>query len=375
VSGARAGGRRARQPARARTRGDRHAGGFTIAEMLVALQIALVLGVIVAGLLSHLIATAQVEPERTDRDHRVRLVVDTIAERLRESGAGLGHGDLAGPLNRHLPAVYPHRRGTLAADPEMSAFHDRFTVLATEAGAPHAAVLSPMVDTTSPIAILPQAGCPPGAPACGFQPNTRAVVFDRTGSFDLFTISGIQADAVHHLPAALSRVYGPAGRAQVAQIDLRAFWFDAANATLRQLTGGGSNQPVADHVVAMTVRYFGDPAPPEGPRPPVGLPNCLFDAAGAPLLSALAPTDGALVELTPAMLSDGPVCGAAPNRFDADLYRLRRIRVTLRVEAAPESLRGTDPQLFRRPGRARSPATSVPDQEVTFEVALRNAGN
>jgi hypothetical protein len=337
----------------------------------VALQVALIVGLLVSGLLTHLLATAQVEPERTDRDHRVRVAADVVAERLRDAGVGLAHGDLAGPLAAYVPALFPHRRGTVSADPELSAYDDRFTVVAAAAGRPHAAVLAPMATAGSPVPVLAQAGCP-AQPACGFALNDRAIVFDRAGHFDLFRVSGIQPSAVLHDPVVLSRVYGPAGGAQVAAVDLRALWFDGAEATLRQLTGGGSNQPVADHVVGFRVRYFGDPAPPAGPRPPAGVATCLFDAAGQALLPALAPTDGPLAELTLPMLSDGPICGTAPHRFDADLYRLRRIRVTVRVEAAPEVVRGIDPLLFRRPGRARPEARSVPDKEVTFDVALRN---
>jgi type II secretory pathway pseudopilin PulG len=349
----------------------RHAG-FSLLEMIVALQIALAVGLIVAGLLAHLLASAQVEPERTDRDHRLRLAADAIAERLRASGAGLGHGGAAGPLGDYLPALFPHRRGTSPADAELSAFDDRFTVLALAAGGPQAAVLAPMASPASPIPVLAQPGCPAGQPACGFVLNQAAIVFDRTGAFDVFRVSDVQPDAVLHAPAALSRVYGPAGTAHLAVIDMRAFWLDGPHATLRQITIAGSNQPVADHVVDLRLRYFGDAAPPLRPRPPLGVSTCLFDAAGQPLLPTLVPTDGPLVELTLAMLSDGPVCGVAPNRFDADLYRIRRVRVTLRVEAGPAQVRGTAPALFRRPGQARSAATSVPDEEVSFDVALRN---
>ena len=50
----------------------------------------------------------------------------------------------------------------------------------------------------------------------------------------------------------------------------------------------------------------------------------------------------------------------------------RRVRVTLRVEAAPDSLRGPAGPLFTRPGTSTTAERFVPDREVQFDVAPRN---
>ena len=68
-----------------------------------------------------------------------------------------------------------------------------------------------------------------------------------------------------------------------------------------------------------------------------------------PLLMPLAA--GTISEIPLERFTDGPFCGIAPNRFDADLLRIRRVRVTLRLQAADASVR---------------------DVEVTFHVAPRN---
>lgn len=92
---------------------------------------------------------------------------------------------------------------------------------------------------------------------------------------------------------------------------------------------------------------------------------------------------GALVPIPYASLSDGPWCpgmtndkGAElPNRYDVDMLRVRKIRVTVRVQVGSESLRGTNPlgqTLFVNPGTSRSGAGFVPDQEIRFEVSPRN---
>jgi hypothetical protein len=74
------------------------------------------------------------------------------------------------------------------------------------------------------------------------------------------------------------------------------------------------------------------------------------------------------------MLTDGPWCpdGLAPNRFDADLFRVRKIRVTVRVQSALASLRGPAGTLFLKGGTARTGYRYVPDLEVQFDVTPRN---
>ena len=65
------------------------------------------------------------------------------------------------------------------------------------------------------------------------------------------------------------------------------------------------------------------------------------------------------------------MCGTGDNQFDADLLRVRKVRVTLRVQAAPASLRGTN-RLFKKPGTARGGERYVPDYSVAFDMSPRN---
>jgi hypothetical protein len=82
------------------------------------------------------------------------------------------------------------------------------------------------------------------------------------------------------------------------------------------------------------------------------------------------------VRLDAAMLGDGPWCPdpADPNRWDADLLRVRAIGVTVRVEAANAALRGPASTLFARGGTSRDGKRWLPDQEIRFYVAPRNLG-
>jgi hypothetical protein len=160
---------------------------------------------------------------------------------------------------------------------------------------------------------------------------------------------------------------------------------------------GGGDVPMVDHVVGLSFRYFGNPLPPAavkppdapqgpwatyGPRPPLATEqptlyaageNCVFqlDAVAGPVPRLPVLGAGALVELPVAQLSDGPWCPDAvdPNRFDADLLRVRRVAATVRVEASSASLRGAAGPLFSRAGLARRADRSVADVELSFDVA------
>lgn len=157
-------------------------------------------------------------------------------------------------------------------------------------------------------------------------------------------------------------------------------------------------QPVLDHVVKLEFQYFGEPLPPRlieddegewrasyGLSPPRareiidGWPpgeNCAVSIADGEPQTRLASlgAGGALVEIAAPQLTDGPWCpdAGAWNRFDADLFRIRRIRFTLRVQTPLASLRGPAGPLFTNRGTARAGARFVPDLEVQMDVTPRN---
>ena len=140
----------------------------------------------------------------------------------------------------------------------------------------------------------------------------------------------------------------------VLSIDSSSFFVDPTSSVLHRYDGDASDVPAIDDVVAMEVRYYGATQPPVWPRPPAGEANCLYDAAGAyqsALMPVLAGVAG-LVEMTGAMLSDGPWCGSGGTRFDADLLRVRRIRISVRLQASDPAVRGSDRQRFFNPGSA-----------------------
>jgi hypothetical protein len=135
--------------------------------------------------------------------------------------------------------------------------------------------------------------------------------------------------------------------------------------------GDRSDVPVIDHVVDLRFTYYGDPSPTSVTPPSGGGSNCAYTAGtpAVPLLQDLGGT--ALVPLTAAQLSDGPWCGQSPNRFDADLLRVRRVGVALRLEAEGAEFRGSGIAFANR-GTSFEAERYVPDVQVTFDVAPRN---
>jgi hypothetical protein len=122
-----------------------------------------------------------------------------------------------------------------------------------------------------------------------------------------------------------------------------------------------------------------------GPKPytvaqaPYGVgENCVFFNDGsptpAPRLAVLGASNTGLVQLTAAQLTDGPWCPDATNanRWDADLLRIRKIGVTVRVQSAAAALRGPASTLFTYGGSSRGGGQWVPDQEIRFQVSPRN---
>lgn len=167
---------------------------------------------------------------------------------------------------------------------------------------------------------------------------------------------------------------------------------------LMQYDGHASDQPAVEDVVALRVEYFGDAEPPMatvkergdirvtyGAVPPpldVDDPadswgageNCTITNAGgqyAPRLQAIG--EAGITPLSQAVLVDGPWCPDAAHafRFDADLLRVRRVRVQVRLQAS-RPFRGLAGLLFTHSGSASGPSRSVPDETITLEIAPRN---
>jgi hypothetical protein len=219
------------------------------------------------------------------------------------------------------------------------------------------------------------AGCPVGTP-CGFAAGMRGLIYDMTGAgsgYDLFTVTSVNADQVGHGGSnpSMSKTYD-ATVSRVVEARQAVYYLDRNNNQLRHYDGYETDLALVDDVVGLEFTYFANPDPTSAPQPATGLANCVY-TAGDPPTPLLAPLGGtALIALDPSQLTDGPLCGVAPHRFDGDLLRVRKIGVEITVQVGREELRGDDPTQFVNVGGAISGETWVPDYSVKFEVAPRN---
>jgi hypothetical protein len=350
--------------------------GFTVTELIVAMLVSMLVCGSLAVLAGDARAMFRVQPETADLLQRARVGHELLLNELSFAGAGLQSGHEPQPLVRWIPPVLPYVRavtGTSASDADGQAFGDRLTLIGIPGGAPQASIDDAGPADRVPLAHGPGCGSSSSAdPACGFAEGQRVLLFDASPAFDIATVHAVTPMVIQLEPTSVSKAYRAVDGARVAVASVATFSFDAARRQLRRSTGDGIDVPALDEVVELSFRYFADPYPPEGPRPPPGESNCLFEASGVTRLPVLAPDDGSLIELPLAAFTDGPFCGTSPYRFDADLYRIRRVHVRLRLQAASAALRGRDPLLFRLPGHSTSARMRIPDMVVEFDIAPRN---
>jgi type II secretory pathway pseudopilin PulG len=382
--------------------------GFSLVELLVAMGIALsILGAAFTVMSSWQLGFGA-ENERADQQQRLRVAVHALSRDLALAGAGAYLGNAAGPLGLFVASVFPFRQGALTPDAPGTVRTDTLTLLYVQPQTAAQTTLQQPLAARSGTALINQdAGCPPADSTCGFTAGMDVMVYDDTGAYDTFRIVAAQPGALdlqHDMPdtpqsyAAGARIVEAMSHTYSLKTDPLADTFQ-----LMHYDGVSSDAVVVDHAVGLAFEYFGDPAPPillrpvtdptgpwttYGPRPPrlnvrstayaVG-ENCVFqiDATTGrqvPRLAQLGNGSTSLVKLTEAQLKDGPWCPdeTNPHRYDADLLRIRRVSVTLRIEASLTAFRGPAGILFSRGGNSRSARRWVADQEIRFDISPKN---
>jgi prepilin-type N-terminal cleavage/methylation domain-containing protein len=376
--------------------------GFSLLELLMAMALALVLITGVLSVASSGRAVSSAAAETIELEQRLRAVSEAVSADLASAGAGPMTGVFGRPLGAVVPSVLPFLVGP-RGDPAETARTDAVTVLTSQPGGTATALAASFVPSGGSAQIAASPGCPVGDPACGIQAGDIVMIVDGGGQADLFDVVAVVGSAIqlHSRGTTSGRPSAPG--AWVVPVTIASYYLKSGATAegLQLISGSGlaSDLPFVDHVASLEVTLFGDPQPPRlgspgtsptratyGPTPPppgVDDPrdqwpageNCAFLVRDGAQESRLATLDGGtdLVPLPPSLLTDGPWCpdAAAPNRVDADLLRVREVRVVLRLEAASPAVRGTDGRLFVHPGVARSPWRWVPDRQVTIDVVPR----
>ena len=387
--------------------GTRGCGGFTLAELLVAMAVTIVALGLAASLLHPVSVAFHALPEAVDAQQRLRVAAQSLADDIVGAGAGpvLGWGARAIPA---WPAVLPCRWAgePLGTRPGGCAQQDAISLVAMPLAAPQAIVAEDLAALGSAIRVAPLSACALSHPACRFHDDARALVADGSGAWDVVPVTAVAVDGLtlEHAGSPLTRLYRIG--AIVGEVGSSAYSLRIDPATgvsqLRRSTNGSADMPLLDHVTGLRFEYFGRAEPPvvidDGET--LLRRTCVRALAAAgwrrrharrvaarrelPLLphrrSGAAPSGGPARRggrpgpIAVGVLADGPWCPdeASPNRYDADLLRIRLVRITLRVQAQSPAVRGLDTRLFAQPGAAREAARLVPDLEVRVDAALRN---
>ena len=354
-------------------RADGSDAGFSLIEALVATVLMLVVTGAVFGYLNPATTLAQSQPEAADMQQRARIGTDMLFRDLFMAGAGVYAGPQTGALTNFFAPVIPRKMGMTGADVYTTVRTDAVTISYIPNTYSQTTIRQAMPLPSAELKVEDIPNCPKHNQLCGFEEGMTILIFDNQGHFDFFTVTQVQDDAGHlqHRQQDLSYPYQPGAIVTVAES--HTYWFDSVNKQLRHYDGYLNDKPVVDNVVGVTFQYYGDPEPPMTPKPPLGTPNCLFDAAGNRVGSAqvLTPEGGSLAVLPMSMLNDGPWCGAGQNRFDADLIRVKKVRALVRVQASQANMRATGDQ-YTEAGKGKSALGVVPDYTLSFDVSPRN---
>jgi len=304
--------------------------GFTFVELLVASAIVVAMAGAMIELARGAQAASAAVSDAADAQQKMRIAAESILHDLSMAGAGSVVPSGGGPLGQFVPAVRP--AAGIAGDSDVTFAADRATILYLPATSAEADVVSA---TPVSISIGGTPSCTRSA-TCGFQDGMRAIVFDRNApgrGYDVFTVADASAGSLARKAdeGGFSTAY--TSTAHVAEVVAHSYYLDRSDASnVRLMRGDGRSAfALVDGVRDLHFTYYADPDPSSAPAIGAASGTCVY-APGPPPRPLLAPLGGvSLSELSAADLTDGPFCGSAPNRFDADLLRVRRLRVALQI--------------------------------------------
>lgn len=335
-----------------------------LAELVVAAAVlALLLGS-VFSLVDPAQGALAIQPHAAETRQRMRAAFVRLHTDVVMAGSG-PHPTLDASVARLrapvLPALVGHRHPPAAGT---TFRRDAVTVLYAPPRSPAAPLASPLAGAA--VRLAPgDARCGAGVTTCAFERGGMALVFDAAGRSDVVRVTEVLDDALQVRAVAGGPAQPFAAGASIAPLTVRSYYHNAESSQLRMQDGWTLDAPVLDNVVGLSLRYFGGRLPAATPGAPVA--PCLRAPPGAGSEDPIGPD----AEIEPSALQDGPRCGGR-LLYDVDLFRIRRVRVEIRLQVSDERFRGRDPSLFARPGSARGGARQFPDLIGVFEAAPRS---
>jgi len=211
----------------------RHADGFTLVELLIAMAIGVTLG---AALVSLIVAgqwIASAQPDGADEQQRARIAVQALSADLARAGAGIDRGLQSGSLIRYFPPIAPSPDGGVTI----------WYVSGREAQTTLSAPLA-RGDATAAV----------GDPS-GFVAGSTAIVFDAHGCHDVLRVDDVAGSVLQVRGPSRGCAY--AVGAAIAEAEVRTYRVDpAARQLQRRDEATGASIPLLDQVAAMNVEYI-----------------------------------------------------------------------------------------------------------------------
>lgn len=305
--------------------------GFTLVELLVAATITLTVTAALLAAINPADGVFSGELEAADQQQRLRVASGVFVKDLTMA-----------------EMVLPYHRVRTAGDAPGTFRSDALTVIYQPSRA-RSTLQTALPAASGSVRVNIGPGCPLNDGVCGLSDASTVLVSDDTKSADAFYVDDVQASvlALRHTMTDSPKVYAPGSR--IVEAVVRSYFLKSDGSVdsvqlVRDDSDGGAAVPVVDHVVELGFEYFSG-------------------ASSADRLGG-------------AVLTDGPWLpdSLAPNRFDADLLRIRSIAVSIRVESALAALRGPAGPLFSRGGTSRRGSRFLPDLQARVHVSPRNLG-
>ena len=277
---------------------------------------------------------------------RARSASTALTRDLVMAGAGLSAGPRTGALVAYFAPVVPRRLGLNGADAVNVARADVVTIayVPADAGADDAESMRywPGRPTSRRLTVP---NCPVGRALCGLEEGMNVLVFDTAGI--LRSVQAVEAWALASESCSICdglANHSYAAGAFASQVELHTLLFRSGGSSAASLRR--RRKPMCRSSTTWSRRRSSTSAI-RNRRSHRSLRQV------SPIVSTTprairsrawrrSPTDGASLTTTAAArcFTDGPWCGDGGTAFDADLLRVRRVRVTLRLQAAAAGLRG-----------------------------------
>jgi Tfp pilus assembly protein PilW len=282
--------------------------GFTVLELLVACALLVGLTGGVAALSMPLRDGFERSLASADLTGGGRVALERLAADARQAGSGAEVG--AAPV--HLANVLQTLEAFLDLDTPVAASRGRAVrMIRVPLGAPQGTLRVDAAAGTTLVEMETASLCTATGPACGFQPDTPAVLHDQLGAA-LVTVETASDPGVVRLRSPLDTAFGAGAVLAAVEVTTYGVRRDT-DGSMRLVRVTEVEQPVLQNVVDFEV--------------------ILGSEASVPV---------------------------------------RHVEFRLRVEAPSASLRGPPGVLFRRGGTARRQSLWVPDVELRSVVAVRS---